>query len=261
VRPRGELLATMQAFDRGLRERAATRRTALPFGTAIFCDDLPRVWDLNAVFAHGSLVAQDADALIGAVDQVQGGAGLAHRRVLLADEPSAWAVLPRLAALGWAHAWWSYMTHSRPPDRPLAAGLAREVDGQVARQVERRAMGEDPELSEEGVAAQLLAGRERLAAFTDARFFVGAADGVDASVCTLYFDGAVAQIEDVVALRAYRGRGLGRAVVHAALDAALAAGHDVVFIVADDADWPKRLYRKLGFEPVGRALNLVRSRV
>jgi len=27
--------------------------------------------------------------------------------------------------------------------------------------------------------------------------------------------------------------------------------HDLTFLVADAHDWPKDLYRKLGFEPVG----------
>ena len=29
-------------------------------------------------------------------------------------------------------------------------------------------------------------------------------------------------------------------------------GADLVFLVADDRDWPKQLYSKLGFDPVGR---------
>jgi N-acetylglutamate synthase-like GNAT family acetyltransferase len=104
---------------------------------------------------------------------------------------------------------------------------------------------------------QLLAGRDRLADATPPRFFVAAHAGVDAGVCTLYSAGGVAQIEDVATVAVHRGHGLGRAVVHAALEAALQAGAEFVFIVADDGDWPKQLYRKLGFEPVTRALNLV----
>jgi hypothetical protein len=30
------------------------------------------------------------------------------------------------------------------------------------------------------------------------------------------------------------------------------AGADLVFLIADDADWPKQLYAKLGFDPAGR---------
>jgi predicted GNAT family acetyltransferase len=62
----------------------------------------------------------------------------------------------------------------------------------------------------------------------------------------------VAQIETVDTLEEYRGRGLARSLVLAATDAALAAGADLVLIVADDDDWPKELYSKLGFDPAGR---------
>ena len=30
------------------------------------------------------------------------------------------------------------------------------------------------------------------------------------------------------------------------------AGADLVFLVADDEDWPKELYRRLGFDELGR---------
>ena len=54
-------------------------------------------------------------------------------------------------------------------------------------------------------------------------------------------------------LKAHRNKGLSRAAVGAALDAALAGDHELVFIVADEDDWPKELYAKLGFDPVGMA--------
>jgi predicted GNAT family acetyltransferase len=61
----------------------------------------------------------------------------------------------------------------------------------------------------------------------------------------------VAQVEDVYVIPEARGRGYARALVTRA--AALACeDHDLSFIVADDNDWPKQLYAKLGFEPVGR---------
>ena len=56
-----------------------------------------------------------------------------------------------------------------------------------------------------------------------------------------------------------RGRGLARATVSLAVDAALADGHELVLIFADDDDWPKDLYAKLGFRPVGRVRTFLRS--
>jgi hypothetical protein len=48
-------------------------------------------------------------------------------------------------------------------------------------------------------------------------------------------------------------------VVTTAVAAAREAGHELVFLLADDEDWPKHLYRKLGFEPVGYLWDFVRE--
>jgi ribosomal protein S18 acetylase RimI-like enzyme len=52
-------------------------------------------------------------------------------------------------------------------------------------------------------------------------------------------------------LEPFRGRGLAKAVVTRALVESGAAGNDFTFLVAEAEDWPKQLYRKLGFETVG----------
>jgi RimJ/RimL family protein N-acetyltransferase len=55
----------------------------------------------------------------------------------------------------------------------------------------------------------------------------------------------------VETLERFRGRGLGRAVVQHALDEALRE-HEIVFLEALADDWPRELYRKLGFDVVDR---------
>jgi ribosomal protein S18 acetylase RimI-like enzyme len=252
-------LARVKAFDRALRERAATRAVTHDFGTAILCVELPRVWDLNVAFLDVELERGDADGLIAEVEGLQTEARLRHRRVLVGDERTAERLLPRFVERGWSHSWWVYMVHDGTPPGPVDGAAAREVERDVARAVEAQALAEDAFIRDDEVLPQMLAGRDRLCDATPARFFVGTSEGQPVSVCTLYSDGTLAQVEDVATLAAHRGQGRGRAVVHAALAAALAAQPEVVFVVADDADWPKHMYRRLGFEPVGRALNLVRE--
>jgi predicted GNAT family acetyltransferase len=151
------------------------------------------------------------------------------------------------------------MALCRPRDRPPAAGLAREVDAATHRAAEAATIREEPYGRDEEVVRQLVEMRTALAdAVPAARFFVGSVDGVDAAVTTLYSDGATAQVEDVATLRDYRRRGLARAAVSAAVDAAVEMGHRFVFIVADNDDWPKELYGRLGFDPIGRAWSLTR---
>jgi GNAT superfamily N-acetyltransferase len=93
------------------------------------------------------------------------------------------------------------------------------------------------------------------------RCFVAALDGRDVASATLFSDGTIAQIENVGVLTSARGHGLGRAVVAAAIDAAVAAAHELVFIGGDDDDWPKDLYARMGFRPIGRTWACLRQGV
>jgi ribosomal protein S18 acetylase RimI-like enzyme len=152
-----------------------------------------------------------------------------------------------------------FMALRRPRDRAAAPGLAREVDADTLQRTEAVSIREEPYGGDEEVVQQLLGMRACLAAAVPtARFFVGAADGVDAAVTTLYSDGVTAQVEDVATLRDYRRRGLARATVSMAVDAAVEMGHEFVFIVADEQDWPKDLYGRLGFDPIGRVWAVLR---
>jgi len=66
----------------------------------------------------------------------------------------------------------------------------------------------------------------------------------------------VGQVEDVATLQAFRRRGVARAMVSLAID--LAGDGDLIWIAADDNDWPKDLYSKLGFRPMGRIVTFTR---
>ena len=92
----------------------------------------------------------------------------------------------------------------------------------------------------------------------DTKFFAARVDGVIASYCELYSHGGVGQIEAVGTLDEFRNRGLARATVSRALAASREAGNDLTFLMAREDDWPKELYRKLGFDEVGRAYEFVR---
>ena len=66
------------------------------------------------------------------------------------------------------------------------------------------------------------------------------------------------QIDEVTTIERFRRRGLGTAVVAGALQASLADGDELTFLVADEGDWPKDWYARLGFEPIGRRYELLR---
>jgi predicted GNAT family acetyltransferase len=68
----------------------------------------------------------------------------------------------------------------------------------------------------------------------------------------------VAQIEEVATLEEHRGRGYARAVVRTAIEAAQQSGHRVLIINATADDWPKEMYRRLGFEAISSLHELTR---
>jgi GNAT superfamily N-acetyltransferase len=210
------------------------------------------VWVLNEL-----VVDTDTDArrLIAALDDLY--AHMAHRRAFIerADVGDRLAAAMRTA--GWLAEHDVFSVLRRERDRPATPGLAREVDAPTIRAVEKQTIAEHSP-RDAAVADQLLAARGVFGRVGGARYFVAAADGVDACHATLYSDGVIAQVEDVGTITAFRGRGLARAVCSAAIDAAVAAAHELIFIVADDDDWPKELYAKLGFDPVGKTWSFTR---
>jgi GNAT superfamily N-acetyltransferase len=221
---------------------------AHPFGEAFLHRRLARAYVLNSLHVAAEV---DADQLVAAVDDLYG--GFLHRRAVVESDETGARLVRGLSPAGWLAERDVYMLLRRERDRAPDAGLAVEVDAVRHRLAEAAGIREEPYGRDEEVVEQLVGMRAALAAAVPAtRFFVGQADGVDAAVTTLYSDGATAQVEDVATLRDYRRRGLARATVSAAIDAALEMGHESVFIVADDDDWPKDLYARLGFDPIGR---------
>jgi ribosomal protein S18 acetylase RimI-like enzyme len=90
------------------------------------------------------------------------------------------------------------------------------------------------------------------------REFASFAGDAAAGVAKLYSDpaGTIGQVEDVVTLPEHRNRGHARAVVLGAAQASRDAGHELTFLWADEDDWPRKLYVKLGFDVVGRRFRL-----
>jgi GNAT superfamily N-acetyltransferase len=71
--------------------------------------------------------------------------------------------------------------------------------------------------------------------------------------------GGVGMIEDLFTLPVARGRGVARGIIAALVDRLRRAGCHMVFLGAVAEDWPKRLYSRLGFRPVGLAQTWVRE--
>lgn len=237
------------AFLRDHAFRVTNTGPAGRFGTALLYDELPRVWSLNYVLVERNLDEATAEVLAAEADELLSGAGLRHRKVEVLDEAAGERLAGEFQALGWHVERDLVQPHRRPADREVDISFVEEVDTETLAPVWAEAMRKDFG-SDDDVIRQLTEHKQVLAV-DGARFFAARIDGVLASYCDLYSDGRTAQIEAVQTLERFRNKGLARAVVSGALAASEAEGHNLTFLLADQADWPKQLYEKLGFDVVG----------
>jgi GNAT superfamily N-acetyltransferase len=253
-----DVASRILAFERALQERMSTRVEPFRWGRVFLDDRFPKRWDSNFLWVEGSLDGVRARDLAAEADRVLGGAGLAHREVLVDDDGEGRRLAPGMIALGYEADHLVTMTMIREPDR-WNDHLADEVDFVTIRPSLEEVGRRQPRGKDDPDAVRMLADyRGELAETLGCRFFATRVDGRIASTCELYMLDGVAQVEDVNAFDEHRGRGLGRAVVLRAVRAAREAGCDLVFLSADDADWPKHLYGKLGFEPFDRSWSFVK---
>ena len=246
-----EELARAVAFERSVLERTATRTEDFRWGRAYLNDRFPHSYYDNSLWVHRE--GATADQLVAEADRLIGGAGLAHRELYVPDERVGDALAPRFADLGWDRHQHLYMGHHRAPEREPEPGLVEEAGwGEFRPAVEAQVRADPQMATTEDAIRQLVDRKDAARPATRSRHFVARVAGRIASFCDLYVDGATAQIEDVFTFEEFRGRGLATSVVLTALAVARAEGHDLVFLVADHDDWPKELYRKLGFDAIGR---------
>jgi ribosomal protein S18 acetylase RimI-like enzyme len=252
--PTGEL-ARAWAFECANQDRAAGRLRAFEFGTALFDDALRRVYDANFVRFERGFDQLDGDAVERVVDELQ--AGLAHRKVMIPDEAAGARVGAELAARGWRHYTLVTMVYRGPRERPPAT-RAEQVDPRALRGARDQSLVDGTRDAE--ARRQIVAYTEKVAsAAPTSRLYAAWDEGEIAAFCALFQGGGLGQIEEVATIERHRRRGLGDAVVEAALAGSLADRDEFTFIVADESDWPKDWYRRRGFEVVGRRHEMLRT--
>jgi GNAT superfamily N-acetyltransferase len=237
------------AGEHALIRELSDRIQHLPWGFAFFDDATPRVYHANAlhVTATAGITAEElmatADELLGALD---------HRRVVVEHE-ELWGELAR--AFYDAH--WTirtelYMAHRRDPDRVAIPASIQEIDFEELAASEDTFIAAEPWGRDPDVRAQFIHRNRRASHAAAERIFVAMDEGAPVAWAKVRTLGDLLQIEDVATLPHARGLGLGRGVVTAALQAALEQDPPLVFLIANDDGWPKELYAKLGFDPIGR---------
>ena len=238
------------AFLRRLERRIARRIEDVAYGFAVFNPELPAVWDVNLLWIDGVPDEVGAGDLAAMADDVQGSAGLSHRRLWLAREADVLRLADGFADLGWSEDVHILLACKRDPDRTPGA-IVREIDADAHARFSEAGLRSSPGLFSDDTIDQL-ARLGSVYAEVGARFFGVEAGGQIVAACDLYQDGGTAQIESVMTLEAHRNRGYAGALVLHALAEARRAGAGLVFLLAEEDDWPKALYAKLGFDQIGR---------
>ena len=239
-------LARIHRFEREI-EMAGTRTVPSPLGVGVLTDELPLPYSANYVLVDRAASAEEA---IAEADRILGGAGRNYRVIVTLDDELGKRLRTTFADRGWRLRREVFMVQHRRPEKDADFSLVREVDHTALRPGRKREiLGYDwgtPELAEQILDTKILLGDR-----AETRFFSVQVDGEIVAWSDLYVAQRVAQVEDVATLREHRGRGYATAVVLRAANEGRKLGADLVFLVADDEDWPKQLYRRLGFDEVG----------
>ena len=245
-----DALARIHRFEREI-EMAGSANVESEFGVGVLEPSLPLRHDSNYLLVERVPLGAGAHEVAAETDRVLGGAGLTHRAAVVFDEVLGKRLEPQFRELGWnvrRHVW---MAQQREPDRRPDVTIVDEV-GEADLRAPRTAEILRYPWGTEEVARQLLDAKLLLAERAETRFFGVRAGGEVVSWADLYLAQGLGQVEDVATKTEHRGKGHARAVVARAADEARAAGADLVFLVADEEDWPKELYGRLGFDTIGR---------
>jgi GNAT superfamily N-acetyltransferase len=244
------------AFDRAICARGAQRSIDVAGGVVLLHDELKSKWTLNSVrLDTPARPGLDADGVCELADEHLG--HLSHRYVVIDDAAAGERIAPELLARGWSVQRVVFMRWHGDPSRAGRIELARRIGGDELREVQIvmgiQERGGDGAV-ERSLTETLVAGEEALRSGTPCLGFGADLDGRLCSSATMFIDsrdGGIALIDEVGTLVQARGRGLARAVVAAAVRAALDAGCERVIIPADVDDWPVTLYERMGFERLG----------
>jgi ribosomal protein S18 acetylase RimI-like enzyme len=246
------------AFEEAMRARCAERIVPFRFGRAYFNDTFARVWDLNLLLVD-SATPVDPGELAAEAELLHTDAGHSHRRAEIVHDDVGAGLERFFRRLGWRvdrEVLMAYRsTGERAPDTSPVEEVAR--DDLLPFRVELSRA--EPWATDEGVVQEVVGAGALWERAGNARHFTVRADGAPVAAAELYSDGRTAQIEDVATLPAHRGRGHASAVVTRAVEEALAARHELVFLTADEGGRPKELYARLGFEEIGRTWSFLRT--
>jgi GNAT superfamily N-acetyltransferase len=245
--PASDALQTALAFVRRTAELAADDARPVDGGWLIRAPSLADVWGLNHLRLSGSVTYARAVEL---AEQHLG--ELPYRQLVIEHEDSARRLEEPLGADGWTFDRDVLMALARPADHETDAGGVVEIQEDTASELMRQWISDDPKMTAAALDQLIDATAREARARTATHLGIRDETGDLVAMTKLYSDSVTAQVEDVYTVPVWRNRGCARRLITRAIALAREAGHEFVFIEADDNGWPKQLYSRLGFDPIGR---------
>lgn len=243
--PDADLRRTVDFRMSFARRQAAVVRE-VPGGVAVFDPRYPASHEHNQLIIDGTPPA----GLPALADHVLG--GLPYRRITFLDDDAGAACAPALTAADYVQDTELVMIHAG--DAPVPGKLADQVTVPELLPALTRQLSAWMPGALDSVIYQLAERRTARLRGADQVRFLAARDpgGAIVSWADLYLDpaGGIAQIEDVMTADEHTRRGYADTVIATALH--LAAGCDLVFLLADAGDWPRTWYARRGFAQAGR---------
>lgn len=257
--PTAQSLARALDFVRDVLARTADEVRPIPAGLVVRTPSLPAVWSANQVRVTEPLGFEE---LVELTDREL--AGLRYLDIALEHQESGPALERAFRRANWKVERDVLMTLPEPSDRVADTDVADtdvvvEAGEDEMLQLMERWYVEDPGPNPIERHELVDYTRREARAHGDHMLGVRSSDGRLVAMTKLRTDGHIAQVEDVYTVPEARSRGYARALVRRAIELAHQAGAELIFITADDNDWPKLLYGRIGFRPVGHVWHFHRQ--
>jgi GNAT superfamily N-acetyltransferase len=237
------------AFENRFAQAQATDVVDLSWGFAVLQKEFPLSQYHNRIAVTSAAPVAD---ILAAAEEVLGGAGVRHRYVSV-DDALGQSLSAVFVAAGYEHETIVTMVYSGAEVEPAA----HEVRA-VSLDTLRPAIIRDwrvtlPDATDEHLGQ--LADRTALYARGAELTLLAVYDGDEiAAHADLYVDRVdrIAQFENLVTHKDFRGRGYGDALIRDALRRGRDAGSELSFLTAELNDWPHEWYQRLGYVDAGR---------
>ena len=241
-----ESLARVMAFMHANLAKTADEARPIEAGYVVLAPSLPAVWSVNQVRVTLPL---GFEALVELAEEQLATTPYLH--IVIENQDTGPDLEQAFRTAGWKAEREVLMLLSAAPDREADTSVVVDAGEDEVTEVMRRWHSEDELRS--GELDQLAEFSRREARVCGDRLLgVRSIDGALLAITKLRTGGGIAQVEDVYTVPEARGRGFARALVSHAVELARAGDPDLIFITADDNDWPQQLYARIGFRPIGR---------